>query len=119
MAIMGLSILVAVLNIAGAIHLALRPNVSMTAGLVIFGIVAFQTLIYFILFRLGRGLVDSERSAVQGLSVLYVVGLAGAAYAIFSEFVLSGLAAMIVLTVAMLPPLVVAYWNWSDFRAAE
>ena len=51
--------------IAGVIVLAFRPQVDPVAVMVVAVIAAVIVLVDFIIFRLGKGLIDGERSAVR------------------------------------------------------
>jgi hypothetical protein len=121
--IMGLTALEAITNILGALYLVTRPQVGLEASAVIFVLVAVQTGIAWVIFRLGRGLVDGERSAVHGLVVFYALHLAlaalifGADYGEHSNRV--AIAFVAVSSLIYLPPLIVAYTHWDDFHAAD
>jgi hypothetical protein len=117
--IMGMSALVGLLNVAGAIYMVTRPNVSISASMVVLGIVAFQSVIYFILYRLGQGLLRCERASVQGLVVLYVLGLGAAACGMAAGYFLAGSIVMGALSIFMLPPIIVGFMAWSDLYGED
>jgi hypothetical protein len=121
--IMGLTALEAITNILGALYLVTRPQVGLEASAVIFVLVAIQTGVAYVIFRLGRGLVDCERSAVHGLVIFYVLHLALAVLMYFADYDEHSnrvaIAIAIVSTFIYTPPIIVGYTNWDEFHAAD
>ncbi len=111
-ALMGLS------NTVVIIMAALDKRVGLEHGLGLLALAAFQAVVYFVLFRMGRGLVESQRSAVKGLIVLYVVFVAGGVIGHLADRESTVIIAIYVglISVLLLPPILVAYTSWSDFH---
>jgi hypothetical protein len=111
-ALMGLaSVVVTILT-------ALDKRVGLESGLALLLMAAFQAAVYFVLFRMGQGLVASQRSAVKGLIVLYVVFMIiGAAnhFAYGESGMVVGIYAGLI-SALLLPPILVAFTSWSDFH---
>ena len=119
--IMGEAILHAVACVGAVIVYSIRPQAELLAALLVIGFVAVFIVIDVVIFRLGKGLVDGERSAVHGLLLLYLLSLAATVAAMVampesrSNFAIGAG----ILTLTYVPPLLVAYLNWGNFYVPE
>ena len=70
---------------------------------------------------MGKGLVDGERSAVHGLTVLFVLSTAASIGTIvaFPQLIVPALVGLAVNAAFYLAPISVAYLHWDDFHVAE
>ncbi|BBO35011.1 hypothetical protein [Lacipirellula parvula] len=119
--IMGNAILSGLASIAGLAVYILRPDATLPTTLVFAGLIAFQLMVCFIIYRLGKGLLDGERSAVHGLMVIFAL-IAGAAIVTavaVPALLLPALVFLVVSLLVYLLPAVVAYLHWDDFHVAE
>jgi hypothetical protein len=113
--------LAALVMVAAVLLYLIRPDATLVAGVVLIGVLAFQLTICFIIYRLGKGLVDGERSAVHGLTLLFVlstVASIGMAVA-FPPLIVPVLVGLAVNSAFYLAPITVAYLHWDDFHVAE
>jgi hypothetical protein len=113
--------LAALVMVAGVLLYLLRPDATLIAGVVLLGFLAFQLMICYIIYRLGKGLVDGERSAVHGLTVLFVLSTAASIGTIvaFPQLIVPALVGLAVNSAFYLAPISVAYLHWDDFHVAE
>jgi hypothetical protein len=113
--------LAALVMVAGVLLYLLRPDATLIAGVVLLGFLAFQLMICYIIYRLGKGLVDGERSAVHGLTVLFVLSTAASIGTIvaFPQLIVPALVGLAVNAAFYLAPISVAYLHWDDFHVAE
>jgi hypothetical protein len=119
--IMGAAALIGVSNVLLTLMLCLRTDVTLSASAGLAVMCLIQSLIWFFVFRLGRGLVDCERSAVQGLLVIYLLIVAPFAYVAWQwpDRLVPVLIGAGVISLVILPPIIVAFLNWSDFRGSD
>lgn len=119
--IMAQTALAALGMMAGVLLYLLRPDARLVAGVVLIGGLAIQLTICFIVYRLGKGLVDGERSAVHGLTVLFVLSAAASIGTIvaFPPLIVPALVGLAVNSAIYLAPITVAYLHWDDFHVAE
>jgi hypothetical protein len=77
--------------------------------------------ICFIIYRLGKGLVDGERSAVHGLTLLFALSTVASIGMIvaFPPLIVPALVGLAVNSAFYLAPITVAYLHWDDFHVAE
>jgi len=124
--IMALCALQVLLNIFGFFYAVVRPQVTIPIAAFLLVAFSINTGITYVIYRLGRGLVDGERAAVHGLTVLYVLHLMAAAlvFAVGAsepraapQLTLAATLVAAVSTIIYLPPLLVGYLNWGDFHS--
>lgn len=119
--LMGGSALLGALNLLGAFGLALQREVTLGAAAVLAIAVGLQSLIFYCIFRLGRGIVDGERSAVMGLVAIYLLTLivAGLVALTFPEAVAGSVVLAVVSTFVFAPPIIAAYFEWDGLHGSD
>lgn len=114
---MAMSALIVVVNVLGTIYLMLnRPPANVFIGLVILGSVCFHAGVWFVIYRLGQGLTNCEKSAVHGLTVIYLLlaALSGGIGYSYPDYATPSLIGLGVLSLFFLPPILVGYLHWRD-----
>jgi hypothetical protein len=119
--IMAQTALAGLLLVVATLLYILRPDATLPIGAVLVGFVAFQLMICVIIFRLGKGLVDGERSAVHGLTVLFALSTAASIGALVAmpDLTLPLLVGLAINSAFYLAPISVAYLHWEDFHIAD
>ena len=122
--VMGYAILVATANVLFVIYLVLRPNVSLGQSVIVFSLLGVHLVAMLVIYRLGKGLINSERSSIDGLLVLYVLlgGIAIFSYFTWQEHESASLALGIflgVLSFLFLPPMILGYMHRNDLYASD
>lgn len=113
--------LAALVMVVSVLLYILRPDATLVVGVVLLGFLAFQLMICYIIYRLGKGLVDGERSAVHGLTVLFVLNAAAsiALAVVHPPLLVVALVGLAANAAFYLTPAIVAYLHWDDFHVAE
>lgn len=112
----------AALVLVGSVLLyLLRPDATLVIGAALIGVLALLLTIYYVIYRLGRGLVDGERSAVHGLTVLLALNTVASIGTViaFPPLIVPALVGLAVNSVFYLAPITVAYLHWDDFHVVE
>jgi hypothetical protein len=94
--------------IAGLLNLAQGGVFALIGG-------ALQFLIALVLYRLGKGLKEGERSAVYGICILGGLAVLGG-FGLMSASVVSGVLLLGFVAVFYVPPIISAFGHWDAFK---
>ncbi len=110
----GIWIVVRIINSAKPETVLQETFVSM----LFIGLVAFQTLWWIMLLRIGIGLVNNERTAVHGLAVIAALYI-GLGYWLMDSHQTIGIAVMAIFSLLLLPPTVIGYLCYGQFEEVQ
>lgn len=105
--------LIAVIGIAFAYQMREQPYLS----LFVLGIVTLQSLMWYFVFRLGRGLTRGEETALHGLTSVYALILAVCVRLVMLQFYLDAAIVAAGASSLFLPPIIIGYLNRNSFMA--